>query len=121
MWTPLSSRQSREGAGGEGERCADMRRVSGAMVPAVSDALSGGEVALDDGADLGLVEMVSLHARSNVRHHGIGITGKQVAFVRVLVLDAEGATEDGQIVLDAQRPVGFETAEQALAAVVHRR
>src|SRR5207247_6477020 len=66
------------------------------------------------------VDAVGLLAGGGLGEHALRVFPQAVCLEAILELDAEGASKHGQIVLDADRALAFEAAEQPLAAVVNR-
>src|SRR5262245_11589301 len=108
---------------GTGTSCsaANWAFVSTATV-AMSGASSGPGERLDDEPARGLsADAVGSHAVGHVLEDPLRVAPLHVLLVGVLELDAEGAPEQRQVVLEHDRPLGLEAAEIAVAPVVDAR
>src|SRR5207244_12831630 len=76
---------------------------------------------LDQGSGARGVHVVGLLARRRLRQDALGILPEAVLLELVFELDAQAAREHGQIVLDRNRPLSLEGADETLAAVIDRR
>ena len=79
------------------------------------------ERVLDQGSGACGVHVVGLLARRRLGQDALGILPQAVLLELVFELDAETAREHGEIVLDRNRPLGLEGADEALATVIDRR